>query len=148
MARRSKRNRSLAAIKGWRTRRANAKIKGTHKPSKKSRKTSKRVHRKMWRVTVGAAYEIRPKRGKGKNKKRKGSPAKASYMIRAWFSDYASAVNAQDDLEERAIAGRDEVEDSNKNAFHTDNEDEVNVEISTVEYDERLLDTVEETNEI
>jgi hypothetical protein len=144
MARRSKRSYRLAALKGWRTRRANARAKKVHRVSRKTGRDSKRVPRKMWRVTVGAAYEIR-KRGKKKN--RKESPDKASYMVRAWYSDYASAVSAQQELEERAIEGRDTYEDENPRAFHRDTEEEVNIAIETVEYDSRLLDVIEETNE-
>jgi hypothetical protein len=150
MGRRSKRSYRLAALKGWRTRRANESRQSGHRPKKVRRVSritgsdSKRVPRKMWRVTVGAAYEIRAR----KKKNRKGnSPEKASYMVRAWYSDYGSAVSAQQELEERAIEGRDTYEDENPRAFHRDTEEEVNVAIETVEYDSGLLDVIEETNE-
>lgn len=98
----------------------------------------------MWRVTIGAAYEIRQH---GKKKNRKGSPDSASYMVRAWYSSYKKAIQAQDDLESLAIAGRDTAEDETPRAFHLDSQDEVNIAIETVEYDKRLLDVIEETNE-
>jgi hypothetical protein len=97
----------------------------------------------MWRVTIGAAYGIRQR---GKKKNRKGSPDRASYMVRAWYKERPTE-DILEELSERAIEGRDNYEDETPRAFHSDNEEEPNVAIETVEYDSRLLDVVEETNE-
>jgi len=143
MAGRSKRSYRTAALKGWRTRRANARTKKKLRVSKKTRPTPKRVPRKMWRVTIGAAYEIRQR---GKKKNRKGSPDRASYMVRAWY-EHQPDSDILDELSERAIEGRDNYEEETPRAFHRDNEDEPNIAVETVEYDRRLLDVIEETNE-
>ena len=153
MARRSKRSYRLAALKGWSTRRTNAKIsksskKSGYKPGRYKKKTPKNVPRKMWRVTVGAPYEIR-QHGKKKNRAsgKKGSPDKASYMVRGWYSSYEDAIQAQEELEELALAGRDSYEDETPRAFHRDEQEEVNIEITTVDYNPVFLDIVTETNE-
>lgn len=151
MARRSKRSYHLAALKGWRTRRANAKANKGKRLSKPKKRTgsNKPVPRKMWRITVGAPYEIR-QRGKKRNRAsgKKGSPDKASYMVRGWYSSYEDAIQAQEELEELALAGRDSYEDETPRAFHRDEQEEVNIEIIEVSYDQNLIDTTpHETNE-
>lgn len=150
MGRRSKRSYRLAALKGWRTRRANVKAKASSSskqvPNRKrsKKRTRKPSRKKMWRVTVGAPYEIRQR---GKKKNRTGSPDKASYMVRGWYSSYEDAISAQKKLEKLAIEGRNSYEDETPRAFHRDANEEVNIAIETVEYDSSLLDIVEETNE-
>lgn len=144
MARRKKRNRSAAAIKGWITRRANARTKKTSRVSKPVKRNTRKVaQRKMWRVTIGAPYEIRQRTKKGN---RKGSPERASYMVRAWYAEHPDEDTIEE-LSERALEGRDNYEDETPRAFHRDYEEEVNIAIQTVEYEKQLLDVIEETNE-
>lgn len=141
MARKSKRDRSAAARKGWITRRRNAK--GRQNPKRK--RVPKR--KLMYRVTVGAPYEIRKPRNK--KTKKKQSPDTAAYMVRGWYPNRHSANNAIDHLEELAEAGRETVLDENPKAFVRNKDESLkNIAIETVSYDERLLGIVEETDEV
>lgn len=141
MARKRKRNRSAAARKGWITRRRNAK-----RSQDPKRKRVQKPSRKMYRVTVGAAYEIRKPRNK-KTKKAK-SPDTAAYMVRGWYSSRHSANDHLDRLEKFAEAGRESILEENKSAFVRPNREGLNVSIQVVDYDDRLLDIIEETNEV
>jgi hypothetical protein len=140
MARKRKRDRSAAARKGWITRRRNAKRRTTPK-----RKRIQKPVKKMYRVTVGAPYEIRKPRNK--KTKKADSPDTAAYMVRGWYSSRRAADNAIDHLEELAEAGRESVLDENPKAFVRDKTEALNVKVEVVDFDEQLLDIIEETDE-
>lgn len=143
MAKYTKKRRSAAAKKGWITRRANlAKPKRSRK-TKRGRKPAKAVPvRRLFRITVAANYYIRQKR---KSNRRGGSPESAAYFVRGWFEKYLEASSYEDEFIERAEAGREEAVDAHDRAFHTDQEP--NVEVVEVDFDERLIGIIEERDE-
>lgn len=142
MARKSKRSRSAAARKGWITRRRNAK----RRQNPKRKRIQKPVAKKMYRVTVGAPYEIRKSRNK-KTKKTE-SPDSAAYMVRGWYASRSAADAHIDRLEGIAEAGRESILEENNKAFVRPKYESLNVAVQAVDYDERLLDIIEETNEL
>lgn len=96
----------------------------------------------MWRITVAANYYIR----KPKQKNRKGeSPESAAYIVRRWYKSENDARAAEDELIELTEDRRDELMDEIPNAFSK--EEGANVEIKSVPYDSKLIDTTEEVND-
>lgn len=97
--------------------------------------------KKMFRLTVAAPYYTR-QRGKKKNR---NSPFSSSFIVRGWFRTQREAKQAVDDFIDRAIGGRDNAIDKDKESFSK--EEEPNVEIKPVSYDARYIDIEEEQNE-
>ena len=136
--------RSKAAKKGWRTRRRNnpelAKLHRS-KSAKKGVRTKREKAKStqtLWRITVGANYYIR-------GRKREDSPNSASYMVRGWFRTRSESVSSEQEFIELSEAGREEVLDTKVRAYSLD--EEPNIEILEVPYDETLINQIEETDE-
>lgn len=146
-----KSRRQLAALKGWRTRRAHARARSlaakrgweTRRLNARASKPDKpfRQRAQMWRVTISAPYFQR-----SKSKKRSGSIA-SSYMVRGYFRTEKSAQRASAHLRELAREGRDKVLEENPRSWWTGSRNEVNEEIRSVPFDSRFLNTTEEKDE-
>ena len=136
--------RSKAAKLGWKTRRRNnpvlAKIHRSKSAKKghRTRREKAKSSRTLWRITVGANYYIR-------GTKREDSPNSASYMVRGWFQTANEAKSAEAEFVELAEAGREEVLDTKFRVYSLD--EEPNIEITEVTYDESLINQIEETDE-
>ena len=66
-------------------------------------------------------------------------------MVRGWFLTRNEAVSSELEFVELSEAGREEVLDTKARAYSLD--EEPNVEIVEVPYDENLVNQIEETDE-
>lgn len=97
--------------------------------------------KRLWRVTVISPYSIR---AAGRNRK-KGSPASAGFKVTSWYETKAKAQAAISALAKRAEAGRKQATARGKNAFHLD--EEPDIEVKSVPYEAGLRGKIRLKNE-
>lgn len=115
---------------------------GKKRKTSPSRKLShhKKPLKQMWRATVAAPYYRR-------TGKKRSSYQSAAFMVRSWFPTKKQAERALPKLIERAESGRAAVVSDPESKAWNNNRAETNTEIRSVDFDARLLDTIEDDNE-
>lgn len=95
---------------------------------------------RLWRVTISAPYYHR------RSRKEHGSIA-SSYIVREWFSNEKKARTAVPRLRREATAGREAVLETCSKCWWNGPKNLVDIEVTQVTYDARLLDLHETYDE-